>query len=304
MVAFGGTRRGGVGEAACWEVAVGSPRAGLGGLVVGYGGFAETAAGVVVRREVPAPELVLLISLGEPLALARDGVAVRADAALVGIGRGPVEAAHGGRQSVLEVRLSPLAAGALFGVSASEPAERIVDVDELWPGTPELVERLRADAGWAERFARVEDALVARAERGRTADPVVARSWRQVVDSRGDLAIGALHERTGWSRKRMARRFRAEIGLTPKAMANLVRFEHAVDLLRRPGRRSLAEVALWCGYCDQAHFNREFKEHAGCTPTAFLAGLGLDASGTGMAAAGRPAPRISKTATSHPPTVE
>ncbi|MEU0932010.1 helix-turn-helix domain-containing protein [Embleya sp. NPDC005971] len=283
-MSFGGIRRGS-GPGGRWEAAVGHPRRGLDGLVVGYGGFCESLGGPIVRHELPAPVLVLLIGLGGPLSLLRGGRGgPAAEAALVGVGRGGVEAAHAGSQRVLEVRLSPLAAGVLFDVPASELAEQVVDVSELWPGTGELVERLRGDSGWAERFERVEAALGARAERGHGADPVLAGSWRRVTDRRGDLGIGLLHEQTGWSRKRLAQRFRAEIGLPPKAMANLVRFEHAVDLLRRPEVRSLAEVAIRCGYYDQAHLNREFKEYAGCTPTAFLGGLAGDASGAAMAA--------------------
>ncbi|MYS87130.1 helix-turn-helix domain-containing protein [Embleya scabrispora] len=286
MASFDGIRCGG-GAGGRWEAAIGRPDLGLGGLVVGYRGFCESAGGPVVRRELPASGLVLLISLGEPLSLVRGGRGgAAAAAALVGVGREGVEAAHGGAQRVLEVRLSPLAAGVCFGVPASELAESVVDVAEFWPDAGELVELLRGDSGWAERFERIEAILGARAERGRAADPVLAGSWRQVTDRRGDLGIGVLHEQTGWSRKRLAQRFRAEIGLPPKAMANLVRFEHAVGLLRCPNVGSLAEVALRCGYYDQAHLNREFKEYAGCTPTAFLDGLDNDASGAAMAAAG------------------
>jgi len=268
-----------------WEAAAAVPDARLAGLVRGYGGFFEATPAPVVRDELPAASLVLLLSLGEPICLSRSSGSepVRTPAALVGVSRTGVVAAHSGSQCVLEVDLSPLAAMAVFGVPAAELTDQIVEVAELWPQTPQLLDRLRAAAGWTDRFQQIEAAVATRCAQGSGADPVVAGAWRQIVDSRGDLGMHVLREQTGWSRRRLAERFRAELGLPPKAMAGLARFQHAVDLMRRPGRSSLAEIALTCGYYDQAHFNREFRELAGRTPTEFLTELTIDAAGTAMA---------------------
>lgn len=285
MVILGEARNGGDPNLH-WEAATASPTATLEGLLSRYGGFQEVSAQPVARLELPSPSLVLVISLAGPLSLTR-GVAglapTRSSAALVGVGCDPIIAAHGGTQTVLEVQLSPLAALRLFGVPASDLADQVVDLADLWDATVEFVERVAAAATWAERFHLLDTALAARVERGRQVDPVLVGAWQQLLDRRGDLGMCVLHEQTGWSRRRLAERFREQVGLPPKAMARLVRFQHAADLLRRPGHRSLAAIALSCGYYDQAHLNREFRELAGCTPTSFLAGLHTDTAGTGMA---------------------
>lgn len=64
----------------------------------------------------------------------------------------------------------------------------------------------------------------------------------------------------------MAQRFRSQVGLTPKAAARVLRFNRAMTLLNQPGHRSLSSIALACGYFDQAHFNRDFRVLAGCSP--------------------------------------
>jgi AraC-like DNA-binding protein len=87
-----------------------------------------------------------------------------------------------------------------------------------------------------------------------------------------ELAAG-----TGWSERHLTSRFRAEIGLTPKAAARVIRFDRARRLLVRhltqpaaSGYR-LADLAADCGYYDQAHLAREFRTLAGCPPSQWLA---------------------------------
>jgi AraC-like DNA-binding protein len=65
--------------------------------------------------------------------------------------------------------------------------------------------------------------------------------------------------------------FRRQFGVTPKTVARVARFQHAVHVLSRPSATFGAAVA--CGYADQPHFNREFRSMAGVTPTELLAFL-------------------------------
>jgi transcriptional regulator GlxA family with amidase domain len=64
-------------------------------------------------------------------------------------------------------------------------------------------------------------------------------------------------------------RFRAQLGITPKHAARLVRFDHAAHLLA--AGRPAAEVAAASGYADQSHLHRETREFAGLTPAAVAA---------------------------------
>jgi AraC-like DNA-binding protein len=87
------------------------------------------------------------------------------------------------------------------------------------------------------------------------------------MQSGGAVAVETLAAELGWSRRHFAARFRAEVGMAPKALARLLRFERAVERLR--GGEELAMIALGCGYYDQAHFNRDFRAFTGTTPTAY-----------------------------------
>lgn len=62
------------------------------------------------------------------------------------------------------------------------------------------------------------------------------------------------------------------VGLSPKRMARLVRFDHAAALLSRPATGGLAGVAAAAGYYDQSHFTNDVRAFTGLTPRQLLAG--------------------------------
>jgi transcriptional regulator GlxA family with amidase domain len=49
----------------------------------------------------------------------------------------------------------------------------------------------------------------------------------------------------------------------------MLRFRRAADLLLERPELTLADVAFACGYYDQAHLDRDFREFAQTTPTAY-----------------------------------
>lgn len=65
--------------------------------------------------------------------------------------------------------------------------------------------------------------------------------------------------------------FRDQVGVPPKTLARIFRFERACARIRRAGNEGWGEIALACGYYDQAHFNRDFREFAATTPTEYMA---------------------------------
>jgi AraC-like DNA-binding protein len=104
--------------------------------------------------------------------------------------------------------------------------------------------------------------------------PEVGWAWHRLLRSAGLLRVSALAAETGWSSRHLTSRFRTEIGLTPKAAARVIRFTRTRQLLAAQaaaGQIRLAELAVTCGYFDQAHLAREFRALAGCPPSRWLA---------------------------------
>ncbi|MCM2294619.1 AraC family transcriptional regulator [Allorhizobium sp. BGMRC 0089] len=80
-----------------------------------------------------------------------------------------------------------------------------------------------------------------------------------------DISIAEVAAACGLSRSYFIRAFRETLGETPHRWLLRQRLERASDLVRHSDR-SLAEVALACGFADQSHFNRHFRMLYGMTP--------------------------------------
>ena len=250
--------------------------------VAWYTGYRQRGVRPARHRGLPSPFLTLIFTLDEPLTMVAHPDPGQPPGEfgtlLGGLHCAPALIAHEGAQSGIQVALRPLGARALLGLPAGELADIDVPAEAVLGGVcAELRDRVRAAACWPDRFAIVDEILLrlAGASAGSTGTrpdvaPQVGWVWGQLLQAGGAVRVSALAAETGWSGRHLTSRFRAEIGLTPKAAARVIRFSRARHLLVRPGYR-LADLAVTCGYFDQAHLAREFRALAGCPPSQWLA---------------------------------
>jgi AraC-like DNA-binding protein len=144
---------------------------------------------------------------------------------------------------------------------------RSVGLDELCgPWAVDLVDRLQAAPTWGARFAALDAALAVQLAASHAPTPEVAWAWRQLARSGGRVSIATLGEELGWSPKRLIARFREQIGLPPKQVARLLRFQQTMNLLDATESPDWGVLARVCGYYDQSHLINEFQRFAGDTP--------------------------------------
>lgn len=253
------------------------PGAALRGAVAWYSGYRQVGVPPARHRGLPSPYLTLIFTLDDPLVVAqqvdRDRDPGRYDALLGGLHTQPAIVAHEGRQSGIQVAVSPLASRALFGLPAGELAEidgHVADViGASW--VDEVRAKLLDGARWPGRFAALDSLLWRLASPDREVPAEVRQAWLMLRQSGGRIPIRLLAQETGWSARHLQSRFRVETGLTPKQAARVIRFDRARQALARAPRTNLAALAADHGYVDQSHLDREFQALAGCSPTAWLA---------------------------------
>ncbi|MEO3792949.1 helix-turn-helix domain-containing protein [Nonomuraea sp. B10E15] len=231
-----------------------------------------TMAGFRVRdlsalRMIPHPAVTLIVEFGagSPVVDHAAGRLRGSVAAGPGIGAGGAVWASGENVECVQVRLSPVIARAVLGVSPADLDGVVVALDDLWGREASRIrERLGEVSSWRDRFALTDAMLASRRAAGPPVDPEVAWAWRRIAGDRGRTRIDGLAAEVGWSRKRLWSRFRSQLGLPPKRAAKLVRFDHAAH--RLVAGEGAARVAADAGYADQSHLHRDVVAFTGVTP--------------------------------------
>ncbi|KXK58315.1 hypothetical protein AWW66_30490 [Micromonospora rosaria] len=187
----------------------------------------------------------------------------------------PRQRSRGTGPYAMEVALEPWAAFTLFGVPMHELTGVGTDLRDL-PGVPlgDLTAAVVAPSGWHQRVHVLDQALTARLARGRRCAPYVRRAWHLLRRSGGTVPVSGLAAATNCSERSLERGFREQIGLPPKTVGRVVRFQRALRLL--VSGRPAAEVAAACGYYDQAHLTREFSALTDRSVSRYLLERGAD----------------------------
>ncbi len=184
--------------------------------------------------------------------------------------------------TVIGARFHPGTALVLGGVPASELVDRVVPAEVLtgrWG--EELGERLAQVTSTAEAVTSLAEQIAARFGVGSAPDPIVQSAVRQLLPGNASR-VGAVAAAAGISERQLRRRFEAAVGMAPKALQRLLRFQAVLAEVQsilgsaRPtAGPTLAGVAARAGYADQSHLSRDCLRFTGMSPGCLLAETAL-----------------------------
>lgn len=266
-------------ELGWWEMVMRDPHPRLRAYLQSYQGYSESTPGLRRRLEPPSTTVVLIIGLGPALGVidprdqGRDGTATDHTSFVSGLYDSSVLIeVRGTWQSGIQVNFTPFGAYQFLHLPMHLLSNRVIELDDLLgPVAHQLVERLQETPSWEARFALLDAFISTRLTAGRAPTASVASAWHQLHQTDGGLGIGALAAELGCSQKHLIAQFHEQIGLPPKTLARILRFRHALRCLEHSEGARWSEIALDCGYYDQAHFIRDFRAFTGSAPGDFLA---------------------------------
>jgi len=166
-------------------------------------------------------------------------------------------------------------AAAFFRERMDTIANAHVDLDDLvGPRSRGLRERLLDARDSPSRLAMLGTWVADIARRAAVTPVLIAHATGVLKRVPQVERIADACRDTGLSQRRFGSVFREHVGMSPKRYARLQRFRAVVDSVQRGVRVEWSRVAADCGFYDQPHLVREFREFAGMTPSAYAASRG------------------------------
>lgn len=217
------------------------------------------------------PEIIL--HLGDPFDRIEPSGAHRPQPAVIFAGQlvGPLTLRPTGSVGVVGIRLQPHGAAAFLEQPQDDLIGCTIGVDDLSPRLARALEEIRVRASSVRVAADLVQGCLETCVDYARVDRRVGIAVGYIGAARGRVTVDDIARRVGLTARHLERRFTQTVGVSPKRLARIARFQralHVLETLDSPQRGT--ETAAMCGYADQAHFIRDFREMAGCSPGAHL----------------------------------
>jgi AraC-like DNA-binding protein len=213
----------------------------------------------------------LILNFGTPYVLRTESGADREmpRAFLVGLQKKPLRFFCEGTVKLVSTRFHAWGVLPFLTDRAAKSVELASTSGREWNDLAAAIEPLARSGDDAAAVAVVEDHLIERLLTA-TVDPKkVSDAARMLHVQKGRFRMAELAERCRLSSRQLERQFRDVVGVSPKGLARLIRFEEIRKRLMFDPALNLTALAHEFEFADQAHFIRDFKELAGRTPGEF-----------------------------------
>ena len=183
----------------------------------------------------------------------------------------PVRLRSCGPTRLVGVEFYPWGAIRLLGPIRSTRGNPCVVPEQVSRSFAARMERLLAARQQDEALHLLEEWLLARASQVDLASTPALTAATRLFEARGLGMVAELAEGVGLSTRQLERQFQAQVGMSPKQLARVTRFEAAQRRIFESSELSFTRLAHELGFADQAHFSREFRAFAELSPGGFLA---------------------------------
>jgi len=222
------------------------------------------------ERILPDGCVELILNFASPFAQHNNGAeAVQPRNFIVGQMTQPILISPTGQVQVIGIRFHPGGTAPFFHLPMHELTNQVV---ELGSFARTLETKLAlATTGkhvLADKVLALEKVLSNLLYESKT-DFRLLRIASKIVERSGMISIDALADESGLSSRQLERKFLSDVGLGPKLLSRILRFQQVFRAVDR-NEASWPAVALDCGYYDQAHLIKDFRQFAQQTPAVLF----------------------------------
>lgn len=184
-----------------------------------------------------------------------------------GVRTEPITIPSGRDSSMMIIAFKRGMAYPFFPFPMSEVSDCVVDADLIWGDDFALLrEQISEHKRSPRKFEIVENYLTETHLSRMTVNPCVDYAVREIVERPDSTSMTKLSGKIGYSQKHFISMFSRQVGITPKSYLKIMRFQRTIGRIETAGELDWREVALDCGFFDQAHFINDFRAFSGFTP--------------------------------------
>lgn len=170
------------------------------------------------------------------------------------------------------LQLYPFASKYLLNVNPKELNDDCYDLFQLEHiNINTYAQQLRATAvleEWVTILSKLTEELVTYHQVPK--DDRIQQAISLILEHKGQLGIKAVRDKVFLTERTFERKFKAQVGLSPKQFAKIIQFKSSLNQLTSENYGQLLDIGYDSGFSDQSHFIRSFKKYTGKTPTEFL----------------------------------
>ncbi|MBR9998199.1 MAG: AraC family transcriptional regulator [Cyclobacteriaceae bacterium] len=193
------------------------------------------------------------------------------DYTIIGLYTTPYDVHFSNHVSVFGIRFKPEGFYNIFGVPASEFSGKFEDMEDI-AGTAfrEFCEKLRDSQTISRRLIIAEQYILRNLEKMKLNMDYVNRAAEIIRQEKGFIRIEDLSGQVFISIRQLEREFKRKVGISPKLYMRIARLNEVHRQLEQHDKLDFTAVTYACGYSDQAHFIRDFKNLTGEKPSLFV----------------------------------
>jgi len=177
-----------------------------------------------------------------------------------------------GEIGVVAARFKPAGAARFFALPYEDIVDQVIDLSAYdKPTATHLHDSIASISSNNDRLQFMQSFLISRLETESQEDLYARQACRYIMQSEGEYTVAELVKLIGFSERQLERKFKKQVGISPKILSRIVRFQKILRMAQDAKHLTLVDAAVSCGYYDQSHFIRDFAKFSGDSPLKYFA---------------------------------